>query len=324
MLDLIDKKLIFELDVDGFQPNSVLAKKLKTSKQVIGYRIKKLYEQGILLKVYPFVALEELGFVGQKIYFQMKSLSKEAENKIADYFNKHENVVWFGIYDGRYDFVISLFTLGKSGFSNVFDKIQQDLKDYIVDFSIASYTGILALKKNYLTTSKKEFSEEFSLVSSSAKVHNIDLTDKKILKHLCSDGRISSLQIAQKIGIKTDTVIRRLKDMKQTGLIQGSRALINKQKLNIFEMKIMVQIRNLDEKTNKALINYAKYQENIVAYINCIGAWNVELDIELLHFKDLHGIVQEIKTIIDDKLIRLEILNLVKEYKYHFYPFLIE
>ena len=44
VLDNLDKKLLYELNWNARASHSALAKKFRTSKQVIGYRIKKLEE----------------------------------------------------------------------------------------------------------------------------------------------------------------------------------------------------------------------------------------------------------------------------------------
>jgi len=41
-LDLKDKKILYELDINSRQPNSEIAKKVGLSKQIVGLRIKKL------------------------------------------------------------------------------------------------------------------------------------------------------------------------------------------------------------------------------------------------------------------------------------------
>ena len=47
-MDEKDKKLLYLLDLNSRESESTLAKKLKTSKQVINYRIKRLSSEGII------------------------------------------------------------------------------------------------------------------------------------------------------------------------------------------------------------------------------------------------------------------------------------
>ena len=47
-LDLLDRKIIFELDLDARQAASTIAKKLKVAKETINFRIKRLLKNEII------------------------------------------------------------------------------------------------------------------------------------------------------------------------------------------------------------------------------------------------------------------------------------
>jgi len=317
-LDLKDKKIVYELDVDGFMPNSVIAKKVGLSKQVVGYRIKQLQKKGIIRKVYPILNLDMLGFYGHKIYFQMQNLNSEKEKQIISYFEKHKNVVWFGIYEGRYDFVVSIFDKNKISFDLTLSKILTDLQKYIVDFDLATYTGVFSFKKNYLV---KQKSSESSFFGGEDKLVYLADVEKKILKCLCKDARMTSAFVAEKVGISLDSVISKIKKLKKSGVIQGSRVMIDKRKMNISEFKILLNLKNYDEETHKKFINFSKANKYVVACIKTIGPWNLELDIEIPDLNLLHPLLLDLKTEFADSIKKIETIMLYDEFKYNFYPF---
>jgi len=321
MLDTKDKKIIYELDVDGFATNSVIAKKVGLSKQVVGYRIKQLEKKKIIRKIYGIYDLEKLGYSGHKVFFQMQNLDKESEQKIIKYFNSHKNIVWFGIYEGRFDFVISLFEKNKVSFDKTLSKIVSDLSDHIADFEITEYTGVLALKKKYLHNKKS--TDKFSYFGGHSEKIKLDETDKEILKLLVNNPRSPSLKIAEKLKLSVDTVINRIRKLKKQEIIQGSRVMLNKNKLKISEFKILLKLKNYDEKTHEKLISFCKSNKFIVAYIKCVGPWNLELDVELPELSDFHEILMSIKTQFSDSIRSIETLLIHDEYKYDFFPFKI-
>ena len=55
----------------------------------------------------------------------------------------------------------------------------------------------------------------------------LDLTDKKILRILQDDGRISNLDLSKKIGMSPPPTLRRVRDLEQQGYIDGFRANLN-------------------------------------------------------------------------------------------------
>ena len=61
----------------------------------------------------------------------------------------------------------------------------------------------------------------------------LDLTDKKILRILQDDGRISNLDLSKKIGMSPPPTLRRVRDLEQQGYIDGFRANLNHAKLGM-------------------------------------------------------------------------------------------
>ena len=49
-LDAKERAILFELDADGMQPASRIAKKVRLSKQLVSYKIRNLQKDGVLKK----------------------------------------------------------------------------------------------------------------------------------------------------------------------------------------------------------------------------------------------------------------------------------
>lgn len=59
----------------------------------------------------------------------------------------------------------------------------------------------------------------------------LDDTDRLILKLLQADGRMSNVDLAQRIGMSPPPALRRVKALEQAGFITGYRALVDEKKL---------------------------------------------------------------------------------------------
>jgi Lrp/AsnC family transcriptional regulator, leucine-responsive regulatory protein len=55
----------------------------------------------------------------------------------------------------------------------------------------------------------------------------LDATDRKILRELAEDGRISNHELAERIGLSPSPTLRRLRHLEQIGAIRGYRAVID-------------------------------------------------------------------------------------------------
>lgn len=57
---------------------------------------------------------------------------------------------------------------------------------------------------------------------------DIDLINEKILRELTRNGRISNLELADRIGLSPSACLRRVQDLERNGTITGYRATLNR------------------------------------------------------------------------------------------------
>ena len=77
---------------------------------------------------------------------------------------------------------------------------------------------------------------------------DLDTTDKKILRILQDDGRISNLDLSKKIGMSPPPTLRRVRDLEQNGYIDGFRANLNHSKLGLYLTAfIFIGLKNQNE-----------------------------------------------------------------------------
>ena len=59
----------------------------------------------------------------------------------------------------------------------------------------------------------------------------LDPTNERILSELSKDGKMSNVELAERIGLSPSACLRRVQDLERTGVIKGYRAVIDKSKL---------------------------------------------------------------------------------------------
>ena len=69
----------------------------------------------------------------------------------------------------------------------------------------------------------------------------LDAIDKKILKHLQDDGRITNVELADKVGITAPPCLRRVRALEEAGFIVGYHADLNKEGLG-FGITVFVMV----------------------------------------------------------------------------------
>lgn len=60
---------------------------------------------------------------------------------------------------------------------------------------------------------------------------NLDVIGRKILHELANDGRISNLELADRVGLSPSACLRRVQELERSGVIKGYRARIDPAKI---------------------------------------------------------------------------------------------
>lgn len=85
-------------------------------------------------------------------------------------------------------------------------------------------------------------------------MHNcaMDRIDAHILRELQEDGRLTNLELAQRVGLSASACMRRVRQLEQDGVIQGYRAVIDPDAVGRgFEVLVSIEVRR-DRETVEA------------------------------------------------------------------------
>ena len=69
----------------------------------------------------------------------------------------------------------------------------------------------------------------------------LDVVDHKILAHLQANGRLTSQQLAEDIGMSSSACWRRVKSLEESGIIRGYAALVDRRKAG-FSISAIVHV----------------------------------------------------------------------------------
>jgi Lrp/AsnC family leucine-responsive transcriptional regulator len=97
----------------------------------------------------------------------------------------------------------------------------------------------------------------------------MDFTDRAILRHLQTDGRLPNAALAERVGLSPSPCLRRLRRLEQEGTIRGYRAILDRRRIGLgltafVEVKVSGQSRRRAEELEKAV---AEVDEIVACYI---------------------------------------------------------
>lgn len=95
----------------------------------------------------------------------------------------------------------------------------------------------------------------------------IDRIDRKILKHLQSDGRISAVELADKVGLSPPSTSERMKRLQREGYIAGFGARLDPHRLGL-GLLVFVEV-SLDKTTPDVFERFAQAVRRAPEVLEC-------------------------------------------------------
>ncbi|WP_170421886.1 Lrp/AsnC family transcriptional regulator [Ruegeria arenilitoris] len=96
---------------------------------------------------------------------------------------------------------------------------------------------------------------------------NIDLKNQQILQELSRNGRISNLELADRVGLSPSACLRRVQELERSGVISGYRAVLNPAAMGVgFVAYIGV---GLGEHTKAAQEGFEKAVQSAPEVVEC-------------------------------------------------------
>ncbi len=293
-LDLKDWKILFELDLDSRQSLQAIGKKVGLSKEVANYRIKKLHEKGIITSFFTRIDTAKLGILIFRTLIRLYNITPEKEAALIEYIIENRKVGWCVSVDGAWDLNFIYWADSISDFSGFWRTLLSKYGDYIQEKEVSVFDKYIQFPKLFLLKDKK-LANIPSFPCGRSKVVKVDKKDIKILSTLASNSRTQSIDLAEKVGISAKSVSRKIKRLKDLGVIQGYGISLNLRKIGFTYFKLHLFFKRFDKKRFKDLIAFCRHNPYILYTNEPIGATDLELDINIEDEDSYHELLNEIR-----------------------------
>ncbi len=304
-LDLKDRKLLYELDLDSRQSAHQLAKKIGLSKDAIIYRMKKLQEAGIIKQFHTVIDVGKLNLISFRLYLKLQNTTPEKEAEIIEYLKAKSVVAWLVSIDGEYDLGLWILTKTITEMNLFWKELLQKYRDNIEERHLAIFTKVSYFPRTYLLE-KKSNDLEYVFIS---EPHSTDLdeTDLAILQLLAPQARLPVTEIAQKLKLTAKTVAARIRLLEKKKVIVGYRTVFDLEKLGYLYYKVHFNLHNASLQKERQLRQYIKQHPNIVYDNEVLGGDDIEIEVQVASPQEFRSICHEIKH---------EFAGIIKGYKY--------
>ncbi|MFH0906064.1 MAG: Lrp/AsnC family transcriptional regulator, partial [archaeon] len=285
-LDLIDRKILYELDINSRISITKLSKKIKVNRNVIEYRLKRLTDREIIKNYVTLIDAGKLGFMVWNIYLKFQNTTQLIENKILNYLKENRLVWWAGQTTGSFDLIYSVGVKNIKEFYEIVEDINSNFGNYILTQTLAAHCDIEIFSRGY-------FLNKPSLEIGWYKDYNKVILKKKdieILKILGSNSRMSSVDLAKKTNLTPRIVAYKIKDLLKRGIITRFRIAINSKIYGYSFYKVIIHLKNLSKEKDMLLKEYCRNLGFIIHYERKIGPWMLELELECRSYEEINKV----------------------------------
>ncbi|MBI2580788.1 Lrp/AsnC family transcriptional regulator [Candidatus Woesearchaeota archaeon] len=287
-LDSKDKQILYQLDVNARQPISVIAKKVRLSREVTGYRIKNLEKNGVIQGYYAAIDIAKLGYLYCRIFMRCQPISPQQEKEIIDYGLNHPSIGWITAGHGRWNISFVAYVKDLAEFEKVYDDLRFSLGKYFHEHYVSMAFKIYQFKHNYLFGTK-DYTQAVLGNPGNIKLDGKDLT---ILKLLAKDARTSVVRMASELKLAPNAVKNRIKHLVGKEVIIGFRPTINLALLGYEHHKIFLKFKNLTRKIRQHVISYLHFRPNVIYITKAFGISDLEFEVVTKGRNELYEFMQ--------------------------------
>jgi len=320
-LDLKDKKILYQLDLNARQTDSQIARKVQLSRDSVRYRINRLIEQGHINYFMTLLNSMKLGFEWYRTFFKFQNLTIEKEEEIINWLR--ERASWITKVEGIWDLNAGIFCKNVYEYRDIINEFLVKYGKYIDKYDVAIVTRMWHYHRDYLLDKKSKTSKPDLMGFDEKATYNpekIDEIDYKILSVLLKNARMKTIDIARKVG-KTEIVVRyRMNNLIKKGIIIGFRSFLNINKLGYIYFKVHFTLQNLTQEKKKRLFDYIHSHPKTIHTTELVGGADLETEFQVKSNEELYNHIEVIRKTFSEIIRDYEFMQYTQEYKFSYLP----
>ncbi|MFH1521041.1 MAG: AsnC family transcriptional regulator [Candidatus Micrarchaeota archaeon] len=318
-LDIKDRKILRELDMDARMNIKVLAKKVRLSRQVVQYRINRMKKEGLFLSA---ITVFDSATVNQKwfrVVIQLQKIIPEKKSEFVEYFKSHPHVMWLGEVGGNWDFVINFISEDQFTFNIIFEEVLEEWGKFVKKYEILTYINVRDQARQYLLPEyEKQKSEIFHAMKNDPEL-KLDELDEKLIKILAKNAWHSASELGKFLGVNYKTVQERMKHLEKKNLILGYRLPLHARKIGAEAHMIFLGIHSYQPNLEKQLYEFLRHK-NVTFLVKHLGVWRFGLEVEVSSSREFQDFLIELRTRFGDMISTYETFPIFHDHVLNYFP----
>jgi len=311
-IDLKDRKILYELDVDSRQSFRKIGKKVGLSKDIVASRVKKLQEKGIIKRFYAYYSTLHLDLNLLRFYFKFQYVTPDIKKEIIDHFMKNDYVKSIFSIEGSYNLGVIINVERISDFYPFWKKTLEKYGDYFSEQVFSAYMGELVYGQSFVLD-ESDIPHRLPLRSIMGRV-KIDNLDLEILKLLASNARMPTVEIAKELNSNVKTIQNRIKRLVDERVILCFTVELDLDKIGYQKWKVDFYLSEYS-KMNQ-IIKYIEKNPLLLCVDYTIGYADLELELYVRNINQLHDFIEDLHSKFPKIIRNYSHFRIVKAYKW--------
>ena len=322
-LNVRQKRILELLSINSRFTNKDIGKTIGLSEDAIDYQIKKLIKEEKFAEFSIQFDYRFLGYSHYHIFIRLNNLDFDI-SKLSEV----KSITSINSSYGKFDLQLIVIAKDKSELDSSLKKIESILS--IQNISIAEFDLFYKRFTNIISpislhtkipTNKKnrvyDLNERFHADARDIIEIKLDDIDKKIIKELVKNLRIKFSDLSIKTKLNHETIRYRINGYIKRKFIKNFGLLHNFRKYGLYSNYLLLKLRNIDIKKFE---DYLQKNENIFYSAKLIGEYNCIVYITSKDPDEFGKKLKEIRNLLRDSIIDVDLLHLEKIYKYVQFP----
>ena len=315
-LDYLDRKILYELDINSRASASRIARNVKLPKETINYRIKRLINDHWVDRLYTIFNASKFGYSYYKIFLKFHKLTAENEKKIIEYITNNPTCINLRILEGTYDLVFSTIQKNISELQVFMQQFFNNFGTYVLEKEIHTMAKTHKLNQKFLFEGKivkKTFSHiDFGNYS-------LDKIDLGIMKLISTNARVKLTEIANDLHIDSRLIKYRIKKLEKEGVIVTYAAALNLVQLNRELIQLDIVLK--DPSIISSIIDFFDKTNTCIFAYELLGKYDLSIEIYVKNDEMFRNILEIFKMRFLIDYVYYDISHVYKEYVINWSPF---
>ena len=323
-LDLKDRKILYNLDLNCRQSNTQIGKKVGLSRKVVEYRINRMEEEGIITGYWTEIDSYRFGYQVYRYYITFQNVTKNVKEEIIKKIADYKNTWVIGSLTGVYDVSAVIWVKSIPQFYRFWDEINERYGDYFAEKVFSVYLESDVYPHSYLIAEDEEYKKDREHPQYVGRNEPIEITynDYRLLNVIATNARMKTVEISEKINCSTQNVTYNLNKLKEKGIIQGYHTGFDFSKLGLEHYKVDLWLKETSKR--KKIWGELRYNPNVTFINTSAGYADLEIEFVVTDTDTLIEIIEGLSAQFKGAIRKTQYFRAKKIYKFRSLPELTE